>query len=134
MTNPNLDATGHQWVGGLAKFDFHLEYQKGCDNTVADMLSQITTRIGLEAMQSILDEVTLGVTQRAEGDVPAMVEGDHNIEKEVCVAAGQVLVEMHVTDWAAAQTEDPVVDAVLHWLEAKNKTDLKDTPGGACFQ
>ena len=29
MTTPNLDATGHQWVGMLAKFNFHLEYQRG---------------------------------------------------------------------------------------------------------
>ena len=29
MTTPNLDATGHQWVGALAKFNFWLEYQKG---------------------------------------------------------------------------------------------------------
>ena len=39
MTTPNLDATDHQWVGALAKFNFWLEYQKGQDNTVADMLS-----------------------------------------------------------------------------------------------
>ena len=50
MTTPNLDATGHQWVGALAKFDFQLEYQKGQDNTVADVLSQITTCLSLEAM------------------------------------------------------------------------------------
>ena len=29
MTTPNLDATGHQWVSALAKYDFQLEYQKG---------------------------------------------------------------------------------------------------------
>ena len=29
MTPPNLDVTGHQWVGALAKFNFWLEYQKG---------------------------------------------------------------------------------------------------------
>ena len=29
MTTPNLDATGHQWVSALAKYDFWLEYQKG---------------------------------------------------------------------------------------------------------
>ena len=29
MTTSNLDATGHQWVGALAKFNFWLEYQKG---------------------------------------------------------------------------------------------------------
>ena len=29
MKMPNLDATGHQWVGALAKFNFQLEYQRG---------------------------------------------------------------------------------------------------------
>ena len=37
MTTPNLDATGHWWVGALAKFNFWLEYQKGQDNTVAEL-------------------------------------------------------------------------------------------------
>ena len=103
MKTPNLDATGHQWVGALVKFNFQLEYQKGWDNTVGDMLSQITTCLGLEAVQPILDEVTLGTALRVEGCDPAMVEGNHNIEKEVCVTTRQVLVEMHVTDWATAQ-------------------------------
>ena len=39
MTAPNLDATGHGWVGALVRFNFQLEYQKGWDNTVADALS-----------------------------------------------------------------------------------------------
>ena len=39
MTTPSLDATGHQWVGALLKFNFWLEYQKGQDNAVADALS-----------------------------------------------------------------------------------------------
>ena len=53
-----------------------------------------------------------------------MVEGDQEMEKEVCVTTRQVLVEIHVTNCAAAQREDPKVDAVLHWLEAKKKIDL----------
>ena len=65
-------------------------------------------------MQSILNGATLGATQRAEGGDPAIVEGDQEKEKEVQVAAGQALVEMHVTDWATAQREDPELDAVLH--------------------
>ena len=92
---------------------------------MADVLSQINTHLGQEAVQSILVGVTLGTAQRAEGDDPAVVEGDHEIEKEVCVTAGQVLVEMHVMDWAAAQREDPKLNAVLCWLEAKKKTDLR---------
>ena len=70
------------------KFNFWLEYKKGWDNTVADVLSQITTCLSPEAVWSILDEVTLGATQRAEGCDPSMVEGNHNIEAEVCIAAG----------------------------------------------
>ena len=87
MTNPNLDAPGHQSVGALVKFNFRLEYQKGQDNTVANMLSPITTCLGPEAMQSILDGATLGTAQRAEGEDPAMVESDHEKEKEVRVTA-----------------------------------------------
>ena len=36
---------------------------------------------------------------------------------------------MHVTDWAAAQKEDPELDAVLQWLEAKKKTGLRTLLG-----
>ena len=41
LTMPNLDATGHQWVGVLASFQFELEYQKGADNGAADALSWV---------------------------------------------------------------------------------------------
>ena len=76
MTTPNSDATGYQWVGALGKFNFWLEYQKGWDNTMADVLSWITTCLGLEAVQSVLDGVTMGATQRADGCDPTVVEDD----------------------------------------------------------
>ena len=92
---------------------------------MADALSQITTHLGLEAMQAILDGAALGASQRAEGEVPTVIKGNQEREKEVQVTAGQVLVEMHVTNWAATQKEDPKLDAVLQWLESKKKTDLR---------
>ena len=71
---------------------------------MADMLSQISTCLSLDAaLQSVLVGVAPGATQRAEDYDPAVVEGDHGIEKEVHVATGQVLVEMHMTDWAKTQ-------------------------------
>ena len=103
MTTPNLDATGHQWVGALAKFNFWLEYQKGWHNAVADALSWITTHLGQEDVQAILDGATIDAPQRAEGEDLAVIKGDQQKEKEVWVATGQVLVEMHVTNWATAQ-------------------------------
>ena len=63
MSTPNLDATGHCWVSTLAKYDFWLEYQKGQDNAAADALSWVTTHLPPEAMQAILDGVTIGTSQ-----------------------------------------------------------------------
>ena len=65
------------------KFNFRLEYQKGRDNAVADALSQITTCLGPEAVQSILDGAAIGAPQRAEGEDPAVIKGDQQKEKEV---------------------------------------------------
>ena len=62
MTTPNLDATGHQWVSALAKYDFQLEYQKRWDNAVADALSQVTAHLELEAVQAILDGAIVGTS------------------------------------------------------------------------
>ena len=41
LMTPNLDATGHRWVGVLASFQFELEYQKGADNGTTDALSRV---------------------------------------------------------------------------------------------
>ena len=54
-----------------------------------------------------------------------MIKSDQQREEEVRVAARQVLVEMHVTNWVAAQKEDPELHAVLLWLESKKKTYLR---------
>ena len=96
---------------------------------MAHVLIQITTCLSPEAIPSIIDGVTLGVTHHTEGCDPAMVEGDNGLEKEVCVTAGQVSVEMHVTNWAKTQRDDPVLDTVLSWLEAQKKSDLKTLLG-----
>ena len=129
MTTPNLDATGHQWVGTLTRFNFQLEYQKGCKNTIADVLTWITTFLNPDMVRSILDGITLGPAHRVESHDPAIVEGDHGVEKEVHVAAGWALVQLHMTDWAEAQREDSVLSTVLDWLEAQKKTDLKTRLG-----
>ena len=38
-------------------------------------------------------------------------------------------MEMHVTDWAAAQKEDPELDAVLWWLGSGKNADLRTLLG-----
>ena len=96
---------------------------------MADALSQVTTHLELEAVQAVLDGATMGTSQGVEGENPAIIKSDQQLEKEVQVAAGQVLVEMDVTNWAAAQKEDPELDAVLQWLGSGKKTDLRTLLG-----
>ena len=50
---------------------------------MADMLSQITTCLGLEAVQAILDGATIGTSQGVAGENPTVIEGDQKREKEV---------------------------------------------------
>ena len=100
MMTPNLNATGHQWVGALARLNFQLEYQKGHHNTVADVMSQATTCLDPDMVRLILNWVTQGAAQWAEVHDPTVIEGDHHLEQKICVTAGHMLVQIHITDWA----------------------------------
>ena len=69
----------------------------------------------------------MGLVHWAEVYDPTIVEGDHHLEQEVCIAAGHVLVEMYVTDWTEAQREDPMLSTVLDWLKAQMKIRFEGT-------
>ena len=79
MSTPNLDVTDNQWVGAFAWFKFELEYQKGHDNTMADVRSWETTWLNPENMKSILDGVTLGMAHQVDVHNPAVVERVSNV-------------------------------------------------------
>ena len=76
-------------------------------------------------MRSVLDGVALGRVNWVKIHNPTIVKGGHHLEQEVHVTAGHAVVQMHVTDWAEAQREDPALSAVLDWLGVQKKTDLK---------
>ena len=125
MMTPYLDATGHQWVGALVRFNFQLEYQKGCDNTVTDVLSWVTTCLNPDMVRLILNGITLGAAHQAKVHNPTIIKGDHSVEQEVHVTTDHKLVQMYSTDCAEAQREDLILSAVLDWLEIKKRMDLR---------
>ena len=55
---------------------------------MADALSWVTTCLELQAVQAILDGATVGASQRVEGENPAIIKSDQQLEKEVQVTAG----------------------------------------------
>ena len=83
MTTPNLDATPHWCVELLARFTFSIEYLKGRDNAVADTLSPVTSKMDAQIMKSILDGVTMGMTNRGDAQDPAVAKADEDLHKPV---------------------------------------------------
>ena len=66
----------------------------------------------------------MGTSQRGKEKTQPSSKVTNSWSRKCRFAAGQVLVEMHVTNWAVAQKEDPELDAVLQWLGSKKKADL----------
>ena len=83
MTTPNLDATQHWYVELLARFTFSIEYQKGRDDAATYALSWVTLKLDAKIIKSILDGATMGTTDRADAQDPAVAEADEDIHKPV---------------------------------------------------
>ena len=55
---------------------------------MADALSWVMAHLRPEAVQAVLGGATVGTSQRAERENPAIIEGDQQLEKEVQVTPG----------------------------------------------
>ena len=83
LTMPNLDTTGHRWVGTLASFQFELEYQKGTDNGAADALSQVPISHSRQAVQSLLKGAIVGASDRGEAEAnEGLLEEHEHLSQE----------------------------------------------------
>ena len=134
LTTPYVDATWHHWVESLTEFTFSIEHQKGRDNAVADALSHVASKLNAEAVKSILDGVTIGITGMANAHHLTVAEADKRIHKQVEEAAVQAwathtCVNLHVTDWVAAQQEDPILKIVMEQISSHKVQDLKHLLG-----
>ena len=58
LTSPNMDTMKQKWINELVKYDFSLQYQKGKNNTVADIFSRISEEcLSDEEAQKVLKAV-----------------------------------------------------------------------------
>ena len=113
---PNLDATGHRWVGALASFLFELEYQKGTDNGAADALSRVPISHSQQIVQSLLEGAIIGAANRGEAKANEELLEEHeplSWEARVQVAK---LEPMHIVDWEKAQEADAALAGCRKWL------------------
>ena len=116
---PNLDATGHWWVGTLASFQFKLEYQEGADNGATDALSQVPISHSWETVQSLLEGVIVGAADQGKVRVSKeLLEEHEHLSQEARVQAAK-LVPMHIIDWAEAQEADAALATCCKWLRIR---------------
>ena len=119
LTMPNLDATGHWWVGTLASFQFHLEYQKGADNGTADALSRVPISHSQETIQSLLEGVVIGAADQGELRASKeLLEEHEHLSQEARVQAVR-LAPMHIVDWEEAQEADAALATCHKWLHLR---------------
>ena len=119
LTTPNLDATGHQWVGALASYEFSLEYQKGSDNAAGDMLSQVPIQHDRKMVRSLLEGSVTGVTERGEVLISRSLRAECDRLDNEAQAHALKSAPMHVTNWEEAQREDALLAACHKWLSKK---------------
>ena len=87
-------------------------------------------------MKSILDEVTMGSTGRANAHDPVVAETDGEVPQQVLETAVQaratnIHVNLHVTDWVATQWEDLILKTMIEWTSNQKVQDLKHLLGDA---
>ena len=80
LTTPNLDATGHRWVGALASFQFELEYQKGTNNGAVDALNRVPISHSWQIIQSLLEGAIVGLADRGEAKANEELLEEHEHE------------------------------------------------------
>ena len=91
MTTPNLDMIGHQWVAALARYDMVIEYLKGADNKVADIMSWVPQSLEPETVTILLNHTWTSDVPRAEADDPQVMEEHQKINEDVILCAYQLV-------------------------------------------
>ena len=122
LTMPNLDATGHQWVGTLASFQFEPEYQKGTDNGAVDALSQVPISHSQQIIQSLLEGVIIGVANRGEAKANEELLEEHERLSQKARVQVAKLEPMHIVDWEQAQEADAALAGCCKWLHLRKDT------------
>ena len=118
MTTPNLDAVGHRWVNALAGFDFKIEYLKGTNNKVTDVLSRVETRLDDATTKEFLAHCSNTVLKGAgytktDEDLEAWTK----VQKE---AVNEVTERVKFQHILHAETDNPMLITKHEEVEKEN--------------
>ena len=110
MTMPNLNAMGHRWVNALAGFDFKIDYLKGTNNKVADVLSQVKTRLDDATTKKLLADCPNTVLKGT--GYTSMNENLEAVTKVQKQAINEVIKRAKFQPIPHAETDNPLLIAL----------------------
>ena len=122
MTTPNLDAIGHRWVTAMAGYNMTIEYLKGADNKVADLMSRVSERLDAETVTVLLNHAWNSDVPWAEADDLRVMQEHQRVNKDVILWAHQLVKQdkhfrnLMNQNWVHSQMEDPVIRHVIDWI------------------
>ena len=122
MTTPNLDAIGHRWVAAMAGYNMTIEYLKGTNNKVADLMSWVPEWLDPGTVTVLLNHAQNSNVPRVEADDPRVMEEHQKIDEDVILWAHQLVKQdkhfqnLMNQNWVHSQTEDPVICHVIDWI------------------
>ena len=125
LTTPNMDATGHCWVGVLASYEFTLEYRKRSDNAAADALSQVPVKHDKATVQLLLEGAVTSTTERGEALMSQPLQVEHDHLSEELQDHILKLASMHMTNWAEVQGEDVLLATCQKWMHTRKDVSLQ---------
>ena len=75
-------------------------------------------------MKAIFDNLTSGTGKWAEQEYNTNSAGHWEADSiEVNMISARLSTQMHVTDWAEAQCEDPEIEATMDWCQLDKKSE-----------
>ena len=118
MTTPNLDAMGHQWINALAGFNFKIEYLKGTNNKVADVLSHVETRLDDATTKELLADCPNTILKGTRyANTNEDLDAWTKVQKE---AINEVIERAKFQHIPHAETNNPMLIAKYEEVEKEN--------------
>ena len=106
----------------MAGYDMTIEYLKGTDNKVADMMSRVPKRLDPETVTVLLNHAWNSDVPRAEMDDPWLMEEHQRINEDVVLLAHQLVKQdkwfwnLMNQNWVLSQMNDPLLCYVVEWI------------------
>ena len=99
-----------------------IEYLKGTDNKVADLMSWVPEWLDPETVIVLLNHARYSNVPQVEADDPRVMEEHQKIDEDVILWAHQLVKQdkrfwnLMNQNWVHSQTEDPVICHVIDWI------------------